>query len=111
MMISANATSINMTTVAQMIVEEGSTIEYMCETNCAYPGPPVVLWYVADQTVDINDGYPINKFMSCDYNGSKIKSVLHLTARRQMNKKKVKCVLENDDTKLGEHNLNVKCKY
>ena len=110
-MISANATTINMAKNNREDVEEDSWKEYVCETDCAYPGPPIVLWYVADQPVEIYDGYITNNSIPCDYNGNKTESVLHLKAERKINGKKVKCALENDNTKFNENNLNVTCKY
>ena len=111
MMVSANATTINMTRVSHQAIEEGSVAEYVCKTGCAYPGP-VVLWYMDDKPVDIHDGFDIKNIITCeDYNGQKTKSVLQLTTKREMNNKKVKCALENDDSKFSEHNLNITCKY
>ena len=111
-MISENATKINMTRFAQQGIEEESEAEYVCETDCAYPGPPIVLWYVADEPVNINHGHIMNNTLSCgDYNGQKTESTLQLTTKREMNKKNIKCVLENDDTKFSEHNLDIMCKY
>ena len=97
-----------MTKNAQLDVKEGSLSEYVCETDCAYPGPPIVLWYVADQPVD---GHANNSILCKDYNGHKTNSTLRLTTTREMNTKIVKCALENDDTIFDEHNLNVTCKY
>ena len=114
MTISVNATTINMTRGAEQAIEEGSMAEYVCETDCAYPDPPSVLWYVDDKPVGLINGQkdPTNNFLSCkDYNGQKTSSTIQLTTKREMNKKNVKCALDNDDTKFSEHNLNITCKY
>ena len=112
MMISGNATKIGMTGFAQKGIEEGSKAEYVCETDCASTGPPIVLWYVADKPVNINHEQIMNKSLPCgDYNGQKTKSTLQLTIKREMNNKNVKCALENDDTKLSDNSLDITCKY
>ena len=112
-MISVGATVVKMAKSPQTPIEEGSAVEYVCQTDSAYPDPPVLLWYVDGVHVDINDEHATeNSTISLgDYHGLKTKSGLRLIAKRAMNKKIVKCVLENDDTKLKEHTLSVKCKY
>ena len=114
MTISVNATTINMTRGVGQAIEEGSMAVYVCETDCAYPDPPSVSWYVDDKPVGLINGQkdPTNNFLSCkDYNGQKTISTLQLKTKREMNKKIVKCVLDYDDTKFSEHNLNITCKY
>ena len=111
-MISANATTINMTTVPNRYVEEGLVVEYVCETDYAYcTDPPVVLWFVGDDSVNASSVH-LNDTDSLwgNYRQMTI-STMTLMAKRMLNNKQVKCVLSNDDTKLSEHNLNIKCKY
>ena len=91
---------------------EGTEVQYMCETDSAYPSSPSVLWYVDDTFVHVNDEYTVvNTSSQGEFHGNKVHSVLKFTTKREMNKKRVKCILGNDDTKLKEHSLNVKCKY
>ena len=112
-MISGNATAINMTKFPkEEFVEEGSEAEYVCETNYACcTDPPAVLWFVGDESVNSNEEHNIHSKSSSSNNGQMTKSTLRLTTNRTFNKRQVKCVLGNDDTKLKEHNLNVKCEY
>ena len=112
-MISVEATTISMTKVPQVPIEEGSEAEYVCETDSSYPDPPVVLWHVDGVHVGINDEQATENSTTSpgDYHGQTTKSALKLTIKRMMNKKKVKCVLENDDTKLNEQTITVKCTY
>ena len=112
-MISVDATKINMKNAPEAAVKEGSEAEYECETDSAYPDPPVVLWYVDGVHVHINDEHATENSTALpgDYHGQMTKSVLRLKIMRTMNQNKVKCVLENDDTKLKEHDLSIKCKY
>ena len=110
-MISVEATTIDMKNAPRAAIAEGAAAEYFCDTDSAYPNPPVVLWYVEDIPVDINNGHTIDNYTSPgDYHGKKTNSTLRLTTKREMNKKKVKCSLENNGTKLIEHYLNVRCK-
>ena len=112
LIISVEATTIEMTKVPQVAIEEKNEAQYECETSSAYPEPPSVLWYVDDDPVGVNDEHTVeNNPSSGDHHGQKTKSTLRLTTNREMNMKKVKCVLENDDTKFNEHSLNVTCKY
>ena len=43
--------------------------------------------------------------------GQMTKTTLIFATNRAMNNKTVECVLNNDDTKFNEHNLNVICKH
>ena len=108
MIISVEATTIEMTKVPQGAVEEGIEAQYECETDSAYPDPPSVLWYVDDNPVSVN---VVSNPSSGSYHGQKTRSTLRLTTERGMNMKEVKCVLDNDDTKLDQLKLNVTCKY
>ena len=110
-MISVEATSINMIGVSQLAVEEGSITEYICMTDSAYPEPPTVLWLMNDVSVSVNDAKTEQNTLPGDFYGNKTKSTLRLKLKRGMNQKKLKCVLENDDTKWNEYNLNVTCKF
>ena len=111
-MISANATAIKMTKVPNQYVEEGLVVEYVCETDYAYcTDPPVVLWFVGDDSVNASNVHPNDTDSSGGNYRQMTKSTMILTANRTRNNKQVKCVLSNDDTKLRKHNLNIKCKY
>ena len=91
---------------------EGTEVQYICETDSAYPSSPSVLWYVDDTLAHENDEYTVvNNSLHGEHHGNKTDSTLRFTAKREMNMKKVKCILENDDKKLKEHFLNVTCKY
>ena len=111
-MISANATAINMTKVPNEYVEEGLVVEYVCETDYAYcTDPPVVLWFVGDDSVNATNVHPNDTDSFWRNYRQMTESTMTLTANRTLNNKQVKCVLSNDDTKMSEHNLNIKCKY
>ena len=110
-MISVEATTIDMTNVPQLAVEEGSLAEYICVTGSSYPQPPTVLWFFNGMIANANDELTVNNHLPGEYQGVKTKNILRFTAKRAMNMKKVKCVLENDDTKFNQHNLNVACKF
>ena len=93
-------------------VKEGSVVDYVCETDYAYPAPPPVLWFVDDEPVDANyvqaeedDTLPVA------YHGQMTRSILTLKIKKDMNNKTIKCVLRNYSTKLSKHILNVVCKY
>ena len=106
------ATTTHMTKVPQQSVDESSVAEYVCETDSASPEPAIVLWHVDGVPVEANNGHTVENDPSPDdYHGQKTKSTLRLITKREMNKKKVKCVLGNDQTKFDDHNLNVTCKY
>ena len=101
-----------MTKTPSLPVEEGEIVRYVCETDSACPDSPSILWFVDDDPVDFNDEHSVvNDPSPGDYNGQKTKNILILTTKREMNMKKVKCVLENDAKKFVEHNMNVTCKY
>ena len=110
MVISAEATAINMTNLPKLPVEEGSEVQYACETDYAYPDPPFVQWFVNDEAV-------LHNIHTKEYHASPgdkrmmTKSTIRLVTKRDMNNKQVKCVLKNDDTILDKHCLNVMCKY
>ena len=111
MIISVEATTIEMIKRPQLSVE-GKVAQYMCETDSAHPHSPSVLWYMDDTLVGVNDKYTIVDNTSLGENhGKKTDSTLRFTIKREMNMKKVTCVLGNDDKKMREHTLNVKCKY
>ena len=99
-----------MTKVPKVAVEEESEVEYICETDSAYPNPPAVLWFIENVRVSEHDVHTKNFSSTTDYHGQMTRSILRFKAKREMNKKNVKCVLGNDSTKLNEHNLNVICK-
>ena len=111
-MVSAEATTLNMTKAPPQSVKEGSVVEFICETGFAYPDPPAVQWFVDDVPIDRKSGYTEeNCQLLGNYNVQMTKSILKLTTKREMNDKEVKCMLVNDDTKLIKHSLNVMCKY
>ena len=99
-------TAINMTKIPQEAVVEGSVEEYVCETESS--SQTAILWFVGNTSMD---GKEVNTSSSVDYHGQIIKSTLTLTTNRAMNNVTVKCVLQNDTTKVEQHNLNVMCKY
>ena len=110
--ISADTEGINMTSYPQVAIEECSVAEYVCVIDSAFPKAPVVLWYIGDSPVDIKYGYYIdNNVTTTANNGKKTISTLQLTAQREMNNKRVKCVLKNDQTKSDGCILRVTCKY
>ena len=111
MMISVEATTINMIQVPKLNIKEGQIAEFICVTDSAYPQPPVVSWLVNDEHVNENVGHVIVVTQPGEYQGQKTKSTLILIAKRAMNNKKVKCTLGNDTMKFNEHSLNVVCKY
>ena len=112
MIISVEATTIGLTKAPLAAIEEGREAQYVCETDSAYPDSPSVLWYVDNAHAGINDEHTVvNKTLAGNYSGQKTISTLTLETSRGMNLKKVKCVLENDDTKLEERTLNIMCKY
>ena len=101
-----------MTKVPQQPVEEGTVVEYSCETDSAYNDPTDVLWFVDGVPVNTNNTLADKKYLSAlHYQTQMNKSSLILIAKREMNNKEVKCVLMNDTTKLSTHKLNVICKY
>ena len=101
-----------MTKVPQQPFEEGDVAEYSCETDSAYIDPTAVLWFVDGVPVNTNDKHTDKNYLSALHYQTQInKSTLIITAKREMNKKEVKCVLRNDRTKLNTHKLNVVCKY
>ena len=99
--------TINMTKAPRLAVEEDSVVEYVCETSYSFPDPPVVLWFVNDVPVDANE---VNCSSSGDNQGRMTISTLKLIAKREMNNKTVKCILQNNSTKMRKHNLKVLCK-
>ena len=103
-------TTIKMTKVRPS-VEEGSEAKYICETGYTYPYPPAVQWLVGKEHVDANDTHIKEKYSSTGNYRQMTKSVLRLTAKREFNKKEVKCILGNNGTTLDKHNLTVICKY
>ena len=96
-----------MTKVPQLAVEEDSVVQYVCETDYAFPDPPVVLWFVDDVPVGASE---VNNSSSGDNHGQMTISTLNVTAKREMNNRTVKCVLQNNSTKMRKHNLKVLCK-
>ena len=90
---------------------EGTVVQYKCETDSANPYSPV-LWYLADTLVGDNDEYTVvNNKSHGEYHGKKIDSTLRFKTKREINMKKVTCILGNNDKQLKEHFLNVTCKY
>ena len=105
------ATTIEMIEQTQAAIE-GTVSQFVCETDSAYPHSPSVLWYLRETPVGIDDEHRIMNTMSDGENhGQKIDSTLRLIVKREMNMRKVKCMLKNDDKKWREHTLNVMCKY
>ena len=99
-----------MTTIP-LDVKEGSVLDYVCETDYAYPDPPV-LWFMDDEPVDANYVHTEEHYLSpVTCHEQMTKSILTLKIKRHMNNKTVKCVLRNSSTKLSKHVLNVMCKY
>ena len=109
-MIPAEATTINMTKVPQLPVEEDAIVEYVCETGYAEKHPDVQ-WFLDDVACGVPDVQTEADYSSPGEIRWMTKSTLRLTIERNMNNKKVKCVLMNDHTILNEHNLNVICKF
>ena len=95
----------------QLLVDEGSVAEYMCETDSAYPNPAAVLWYLDDEPVDGREIHTDDRYPSHNGDRPMILSTLRLTAKREMNNRIVKCVLRNNSTKCHEHRLHVMCEY
>ena len=109
---SVEATTTDMTKFPRQAVQEVYQVEYVCKTDSAYPEPPVVLWHLDDVPVDVyHENTVENKASRGQYYGQKTQSTLRFRAGKDMNKKKVKCVLGNDQTKFSEQNLTVLCKY
>ena len=105
-MTSAKASTISMTDIPELPVEEGSVVEYVCVTDYAYCSePPSVMWLVGGESVNASD------IKTVVHRGNITKSTVTLLIQRKLNSKQVKCILKNDDTKWNEHNLNVTCKY
>ena len=97
---------INMTKMPQLAIKEGSVAEYVCETNCSFPDPPIILWFIDNEPVDASG---LDYSLSNDTQGNMTMSMLNLTAKREVNNKTVKC--ENNNTIMSQHNLEVLCKY
>ena len=97
-----------MTKMPQMAVKEGSVAEYECKTNYSFPNPPIILWFIDNKPVDASG---FDHSLSSDIQGNMTMSMLNLTAEREMNNKTVKCVLQNNNTIMSQHKLEVLCKY
>ena len=111
MAISVNATTIELTKKPEAFIE-GTEVQYMCETDSAFPYPPSILWFVDDTPVLAKNEYTaVDNQSHGNYHGTKTHSTLRFTTKRAMNRKTVKCMLQNDHKKFEEHILNVKCKY
>ena len=106
----ANASTINMTKIPPA-AEEGSAVEYVCETDYAYPEVPDVLWFVDANEVNYTLVTEVNYRLPGSYHGQMTKSSLRLAVKREMNNRTVKCVLKNNRTKYNKHNLSVTCRY
>ena len=88
MIISVEATTIEMAERPQMSTE-GTVVQYMCQTDSAYPYSPSVLWYVGDKQAHVNDEYTVvNKQSHGEYHGNKTESTLWFTTKRVINLKK-----------------------
>ena len=112
MVISVEATTISMTKVPQRAVEEGSAAEYVCETDSLYPDQTAVLWFLDDKPVDkLHVHTEVNHSSSVDNQRKMTEYTLRLTKKRDMNRRPVICVLRNNRTKYGKHNLEVMCRY
>ena len=111
-MISAYAKEISMIKFPKQSVEEGSVVEYMCETNySSCTDSPAILWSVDNESVNASFVHTKETSYSSWTYREMTRSTMTLTADRKLNNQQVKCILGNDDTQFKKHNLNVTCKY
>ena len=110
-MISVEGTAIKMIKMPQVLVEEGSVAEYVCETDSTYTNHAAVLWFLDDEPVDRTEIHTDDSYPSPGGDRHMIHSTVRLTAKRDMNNRIVKCVLRNNSTKFHVHNLKIMCEY
>ena len=111
MIISVEATRIEMTEEPE-VGYEGRVANFVCETDSAYPYSPSVLWFVDETPVNTKNGFTVvNNPLNGENHGNKTYSILRFIRKREMNMKRIKCMLGNNVEKVEEHILNVKCEY